>query len=163
MQGAAGTGHWSKAGRGLVPLRGLFVRDRDAYFFTTDLAGTPAEVIGSYTGRWNRATTFEEGRAHLGLETTRGWCQRTVRRAASCLFGLYPVVALLFPALPEAKRAGAVAWPGKEGTTFADALRAVRRWRWAEWVFPSAGAHTVVQKLPEPLHEIILSALAPAA
>jgi hypothetical protein len=63
-----------------VPLRGLFVRDRDAYFFTTDLAGTPAEVIGSYTGRWNRASTFEEGRAGAA------WRLRRPSRAAREIF-----------------------------------------------------------------------------
>jgi hypothetical protein len=168
VQVAEGTGHWYKSGRGLVPIRWVFVRDRDGthrdeYFFTTDPALAPAEVIGYYTGRWNLETTFEELRAHLGLETTRGWCQGTVLRAAPCLFGLYTVVALLFQALPQANRAGGVAWPGKEGTTFSDALAAVRRWLWSEWVFPQAGASAAVQKLPAPLHEIILSALAPAA
>jgi hypothetical protein len=84
--------HWYKSGRGLVPVRWVFVSDRsgshrDEYLFTTDPSLTPAEVIGLYTSRWNIETTFQELRAHLGLETTRGWCQRTVLRAAPCLFG----------------------------------------------------------------------------
>ena len=168
VQTASGTGHWYKSGRGLVPLRWVFVRDRsgthrDEYFFTTDPALAPAAVIGSYTGRWNLETTFEELRAHLGLETTRGWCPPTVVRAAPCLFGLYAVVALLFHALPAPQRRGAVHWPGKESVTFSDALAAVRRWLWAEWVFPQADGGAAVEKLPEPLREIIFSALAPAA
>src|SRR5829696_2263493 len=70
---AAGAGHWYKAGAGLVPVRWVFVRDRegthrDEYFFTTDPGLTPAEVIGHYAGRWNIETTFEELRSHLGLE-----------------------------------------------------------------------------------------------
>src|SRR5262249_62302696 len=108
-------------------------------------------------------TAFEELRAPLGLETTRGWCRNTVLRAAPCLFGLYTVVALLFQALPEAKRSGAVVWPGKAGTTFSDALAAVRRWLWSEWVFPQAPGGADLQKLPEQFREILLSALAPAA
>jgi hypothetical protein len=165
---AGGTGHRYKAGAGLVPVRWVFVRDRegrhrDEYFFSTDPALGPREVIGHYAGRWNIETTFQEVRAHLGLETTRGWCRNTVLRAAPCLFGLYSVVALRYRALPEGKRAGAVAWPGKEGTTFSDALAAVRRWLWSEWVFPQAGDGTAVQELPEPLREIILSALTSAA
>lgn len=167
--GAAwGTGHWYKAGAGLVPLRWVFVRDRagthrDEYFFTTDLTLTAATVIGHYTGRWNIETTFQELRAHLGLETTRGWCQSTVLRAAPCLFGLYTAVTLLYEALPEAKRSGAVAWPGKGAVTFSDALAGVRRWLWSEWVFPQAQGGTAVDKLPEGLRELLLSALAPAA
>jgi hypothetical protein len=165
---AAGTGQWYKSGAGLVPLRWVFVRDgsgthRDEYFFTTDLALDAAAVIGHYTGRWSIETTFQELRAWLGLGTTSGWCRQTVLRAAPCLFGLYTVVALLYRAVPEAKRSGAVAWPGKEGTTFSDALTAVRRWLWAEWVFPQADGGTAVEKLPPPLRDLILSALAPAA
>jgi hypothetical protein len=151
-----------------LPLRWVFVRDRsgthrDEYFFTTDLTLAPEAVIGHYTGRWNLETTFEELRAYLGLETTRGWCPKTVLRAAPCLFGLYTAVALLYHALPQAKRSGAIAWPGKQGTTFSDALAATRRWLWSEWVFPQAQGGTAVEKLPESLREILLSALAPAA
>jgi hypothetical protein len=165
---AGGTGHWYKAGAGLVPIRWVFVRDqegthRDEYFFTTDLTLTPQAVVGHYTGRWNIETTFAELRAHPGLETTRGWSRRTVLRAAPCLFGLYSVVALLFHALPEEKRAGAVVWPGKGDVTFSDALAAVRRWLWAEWVFPQAEGGTAINKLPPPLRDLIFSALAPAA
>ena len=168
VQLASGTGHWYKAGRGLVPLRWVFVRDRtgthrDEYFFTTDPNLSPAAVITAYTGRWNIETTFEELRAHIGLETTRGWCQQTVVRAAPCLFGLYTVVALLYQALPKAKRGGAITWPGKTETTFSDALAAVRRWLWAEWVFPQAKGGTALAKLPPRLRNLILSALAPSA
>jgi DDE superfamily endonuclease/Archaeal putative transposase ISC1217 len=163
-----GTGHWHKSGRGLVPLRWVFVHDltgthRDEYFFSTDPALSPEALISHYTARWNIETTFQELRAHLGLETTRGWCRATVRRAAPCLFGLYTAVALLYHALPEGKRRGAVTWPGQSGVTFSDALAAVRRWLWSEWVFPQAGNAAAIAKLPGPLREIILSALAPAA
>lgn len=135
-----GTGHWYKGGRGLVPVRWVFVRDvsgthRDEYFFTTDPDLTPAAVIGHYCGRWNIETTFQEARSCLGLESTRGWRKNTVLRAGPCLLGLYSVVAVLFHALPESKRAGAVSWPGKATVTFSDALCAVRRWLWAETVW----------------------------
>jgi DDE superfamily endonuclease len=162
------SGHWYKAGRGLVPVRWVFVSDRegthrDEYLFTTDPSLRPAEVVGLYCGRWNIETTFEEVRAHLGLETTRGWCKETVLRAAPCLFGLYSVVAVWFTALPGQKRSGGVAWPGKAFVTFSDALCCVRRWLWAELVFPQAGGEASVEKLPLPLRELLLTALAPAA
>ena len=72
------------------------------------------------------------------------------------------MVAVLFHALPEAKRTGAVAWPGKATVTFSDALSAVRRWLWAEAVFPQAGADTALQKLPGHVRELLLTALTPA-
>lgn len=163
-----GTGHWYKGGHGLVPIRWVFVEDRtgthrDEYLLTTDTGFTPSQVIAAYCGRWNIETTFQEGRSQLGLETTRGWCRRTVLRAAPCLLGLYSVVAVLYASLPQSHRAGSVAWPGKVGTTFSDAVRSVRRWLWAEGVFPQAGADAHLAKLPPEVRELLLSGLAPAA
>jgi hypothetical protein len=163
-----GSGCWYKSGRGLVPLCWLFVHDldgthRDDYFFCTDASLSPETIIGSYTARWNIETTFQELRAHLGLETTRGWCAQTVLRAAPCLFGLYTVVVLLYQALPESQQLGAISWPGKQSVTISDTLCAVRRWLWTKAVFPQAGNAAGIEKLPQPLREIIFSALAPAA
>jgi hypothetical protein len=162
------TGRWYKAGAGLVPIRWVFVRDRDGthrdeFFFSTDVTLDPVTIIQTYTARWNIETTFQELRALLGLETTRGWSRQTVLRMAPCLFGLYTVVALLYQALPESKREGGVDWPDKEGVTFSDALMAVRRWLWREWVFPEVGLAPVVEKLPQPLQDLLLYGLAPAA
>jgi hypothetical protein len=163
-----GTGHWYKSGAGLVPIRWVFVHDRegthrDEYFYTTDHRMTPAAIVAAYGGRWNIETTFQECRSELGLETTRGWCRNTIVRAAPCLFGLYSVVALLYHLLPAEKRSGGIQWPGKTAVTFSDAVVAVRRWVWTEGVFPRAGGHGAVQQLPDPLRELLLSALAPAA
>jgi hypothetical protein len=164
----SGTGHWYKGGRGLVPILWVFVRDlegthRDEYFFTTDLTLDAAAVIGHYAGRWNLETTFQESRAHLGLGTTRGRSRKTVLRAAPCLLGLYSVVAVLYHRLPQRKRSVRVAWPGKAGVTFSDALCAVRRWLWAEGVLPQAGARGAIEKLPRPVRELLLATLASAA
>jgi hypothetical protein len=115
------------------------------------------------TRRWNIEATFQELRCCLGLETTRGWCQKTVLRAAPCLFGLYSVVAVLYHTLPEPGRTGAVVWPGKATVTISDALSSVRRWLWGECVFPQAGCAGGLEKLPEPLREMLLVALTPAA
>ena len=162
-----GTGHWHKPGRGLVPVRWVFVHDvtgahRDGYFFTTDPALPPAAVAGHYGRRWNIETTFQELRSPPGLEATRGWCRSTVLRLAPCLFGRYTAVVALYRALPPAKRSGSVGWPGKATVTFSDALTAVRRWLWADSIFAQAGGDRSVAKLPAPLRELIFSALAPA-
>jgi DDE superfamily endonuclease len=165
---ATGTGHWYKAGEGLVPIVWVFVKDRsgthrDEYFFSTDPTMTAVAMIEAYAGRRNLETTFQEARCCLGLESTRGWCRRTVLRAAPCLFGLYTVVALLHRELPESKRVGRVEWPGKTGVTSSDALTSVRRWLWRGWVLPQAGGGVAVEQLPESFHKILFYALAPAA
>ena len=96
-----GTGHWYRSGEGLVEVLWVFVHDltgthRDEYFFTTDVTMTATRVIETFTGRWlisdcwMNTVTFQEVRADLGVETTRGWIERTVLRAEPCLFCLYP-------------------------------------------------------------------------
>jgi hypothetical protein len=87
-----GTGHWYKCGEKLVPLVWGFVRDqggthRDEYFFSTDPEMTAVAMIAACRGRRNPETTFQEMRCPLGPQSTRGWCRRTVVRAAPCLFG----------------------------------------------------------------------------
>jgi DDE superfamily endonuclease len=164
-----GTGSWYKAGAGLVPVRWVYVHDltgthRDEYLYSTDVSLSPQEIIEHYTRRWNIETTFEELRAYLGLETTRGWCPQTVLRAEPCLFGLYSLVALLYGQLPgEAQEQGGLDWDGKQAVTFSDAISAVRRWLWADWVFARGGHAAAFAKLPEPLRQAVLYALAPAA
>jgi hypothetical protein len=165
----SGVGWWYKSGVGLVAIRWVYVHDltgthRDDYLYSTDVMLTPAEIIEKYTQRWNIETTFEELRAYLGLETTHGWCRPTVLRAEPCLFGLYSVVALLYEQLPaEAQEQAGVEWEGKEAVTFSDAITAVRRWLWLNWGFEKAGHDAALKKLPLPLRQALLYALAPAA
>jgi hypothetical protein len=103
-------------------------------------------------------------RSYLGLETTCGWTERTVLRVAPSLFGLYTVVAALYMRLPaRRRRVGVLAWVGKEDVTFSDALTAVRRWLWADWVFAIPGHSTAFSKLSRPFQQLLLAGLAPAA
>ena len=165
----SGTGQWYKSGEGLVPVGWVFVRDktgthRDDYFFSTDPAMTSRPVVEAYTGRWSLETTFQEMRPYLGLETTRGRREATVLRRAPCLFGLFSVVALLYERLPARWTRGAgVEWPGKSERTFSDAITAVRRWLWVDWVFARHGFSEPFSKLPRAFRQGLLSALAPAA
>jgi hypothetical protein len=169
VQIVSGTGQWYKSGQGLVAVRWVYVHDltgshRDEYFFTTDVGLSAREVIETYVGRWNEETTFQEMRSYLGLETTRGWTEKTVLRAAPCLFGAYTVVACLYSQLPR-RYAGVrgVDWAGKQAVTFSDAITAVRRWLWVEWVFAIPGYREPLEKLPRPFRCLLLHALAPAS
>jgi hypothetical protein len=164
-----GVGHWYRSGAELVAVRWVYVHDltgthRDDYLYSTDPAMRAEAIVEEYTGRWNIETLFQEMRAHLGLETTRGRSRATVLRAAPCLFGLYGVVALLYEGLRERGQAvGPVQWAHKRVVTFSDALSAVRRWLWAEWVFARVDQDQAFAKLPDTLKEIVMYALAPAA
>ena len=159
-----GTSHWHKGGEGLVAVRWVFVEDltgthRDECFFTTDVDLTPKQILEASTGRWAIEATFEETREHVGLETTRGRCARTILRAEPCLFGLYTLVALWFSELPEKEReTPAVGWTGqeKETLTFSDAITLVRRRIWRVWILESPRHATALQKLsPKEKHTLL--------
>ncbi len=164
-----GTGQWYKSGGGLVAVRWVYVHDRtgthrDDYLYTTEVGRTAQQVIETYTGRWSIETTFQDARSYLGLGTTRGRCKNTVLRAEPCLLGLYTVVALLYWRLPTAVQEDwQVVWLGKESMAFSDAITAVRRWLWEDWVFARAGHDAAFAKLPAALKEALLYGLAPAA
>lgn len=166
VEAITGTGQWYKSGQGLVAVRWVYVHDatgthRDEYLYSTDLSLSAEQIIGSYTSRWHIETTFEEMRSYLGLETTQGWCEQTVVRLAPCLFGLYSVVALLYHGLPQEQRGTVVNWPGKEGVTFSDAILCVRRWLWQKWVFRQTEGGDLLEKLPQPLQQVLFAAITP--
>ena len=162
----SGTGHWYKAGQGLVEVRWVFVHDlsgthRDEYFSSTALTLSAQEIIEAYVARWNLETTFEEMRSGLGLGTTRGRKKETVLREEPCLFGLYSVVVCLYSLMPKGYAKVYVKWAGKEGITFSDALSGVRRWLWVEWVFQVLGQKEAFKNLSKGFQEVLLNGLAP--
>ena len=157
-----GTGHWYRAGEGIVEVLWVYVHDlsgthRDEYFYTTDLHLTAKQVVEYFTGRWSIEVTFQEARAHVGVETTRGWSRQTVLRAEPCLLVLYSVIALWFAALPESDRKDlAVEWAGKVTITYSDAVTFVRRDLWRHWIFANPAYRPVVEKLsPKQRRELI--------
>jgi hypothetical protein len=165
----SGTGQWYRAGDGLVAVKWVYVEDRTGthrpqYFFTTDVAWTPQQIVESYTGRWNIETTFQEMRSYLKLEKTRGWKERTVLRTAPCLFGLYGVIALWYAELPARwQKPRAVSRSNPDVVTFSDAITAVRRWLWSEWVFATPTHKPAFAKIPPRLRDLLLRGLAPTA
>lgn len=152
-----------------VEIRWVFVHDltgthRDEYFFTTDISLSPKAIIEIYTGRWSIETMFQEMRAYLGLETTRGRTRSTVLCAAPMLFGLYTLVVLLYVQMPSRwKTVDGICWSGKSTVTFSDVITRVRCGLWAEWVFETIGKHHAFSKLPHRFRDAILHTLAAAA
>jgi hypothetical protein len=168
-------GHWYKGGGGLVDLRWVFVRDvqgthRDQYFYGTDPSLTPEQIVTLYTARWSIEATFQEVREHLGFETTKRWCRRSVTRAGPCLLGLYSLVTLVYAELARRRGGPAIhATPGyapfdsaqgEAEPTFSDALFAVRRVLWAETILKRAPVAAVVPKLPGRFTGFLLDQLA---
>lgn len=97
-----------------------------------------------FVRRWTMEVTFEEARAHLGIETQRPWNDVAIARTTPALFGLYALVTLMAQALPksEARVVRTVAWYAKTQPTFSDAIAVVRRELWSHCHFSMSGAKT---------------------
>jgi hypothetical protein len=133
------TAVWRHSGRPVVPIRWVLLRDPLGRFspqalLCTDAARDPLQIIGWFILRWQVEVTFQEARAHLGVETQRQWSDRAVARTTPCLFGLFSIVTLLAAQLGQRARTAVWidSWYRKSHPTFADALAAVRRQIWRE-------------------------------
>ena len=73
--------------------------------------------------------TYEEARAHLGIETQRQWSDLAIRRATPTLLGLFSLVTLLAHQLLQGRDLPVrhAAWYTKTQPTFVDTLALVRR------------------------------------
>jgi hypothetical protein len=114
--------------------------------------------VRRFVHRWTIETTFEESRAHLGLETQRQWSDRAMVRTTPCLFGLYSVVALLAHALhPDGKiPVPRTAWYHKSQATFGDVLAAVRQHLWGTLGYSTSAHDPDLVEIPcADLHRLI--------
>jgi hypothetical protein len=136
---ASATAVWRHGGLPVVPIRWVLVRDPENRFapqalLCTDLDRAPAQIVSWFVRRWSVEVTFQEARAHLGVETQRQWSDKAIARTTPCLLALFSIVTLLAARLPARERARVTtaAWYAKPRPTFVDALAAVRYALWRE-------------------------------
>ncbi len=164
------TALWYTPGWAPVALRFVLVRDpegklQDAAFLCTNLQATPAQILHWVVMRWSVEVTFEEARAHLGIETQRQWSDLAIARTTPVLLGLFSLVTLLALRLcPEGRIPVEVtAWYHKPEATFADCLAVVRQQIWrARYLVNSAPQADFVQ-FPREAFELLLNDLPLAA
>jgi hypothetical protein len=120
-----------------VAIRDVLVADpegklRMEAFFCTDLQATPEQILAWVVMRWSVEVTFEEARAHLGLETQRQWSDQAIARTTPVLLALFSLVTMLALKLSSGGQipVPATAWYHKAEPTFADCLALVRRHLW---------------------------------
>ena len=82
----------------------------------------------SFIKRWTIEVTFEESRAHLGVETQRQWSDLAIERSTPSLLGLYSLVAVMGQELHPSGDMPVLrtAWYRKTEATFSDVLAVVR-------------------------------------
>src|ERR671916_323028 len=94
---ASGTAVWYHPGLPVVPLRWVLIRDPHGAFepqalLSTDLTVAPWQILEWFVLRWQLEVTFEEARAHLGIETQRQWSDLAILRTTPTLLGVFSLV-----------------------------------------------------------------------
>jgi len=165
----SGISLWYTPGKPPVCIRWVVVRDpsgecEDTPILCTDLQATTQQIIEWFVLRWNIEVTFQELRAHLGVETQRQWSDRAIGRTTPCLFGLFSIITLMASRLLEQKDLpiAQTAWYHKEQATFSDVIAFVRRSLWAERYFFDSFSETNLTKFPTELVDELLSQLSEA-
>jgi hypothetical protein len=132
----------------------------------TDLQVAPVHVIQWFVLRWQLEVTFQEVRAHLGVETQRQWSDLAISRTTPVLFGLFSWVTLAAHLLQGSTPIPIrhAAWCHKVLPTFSDAIALVRQhlWPWSE-AFSLSPSDLDMVKIPRSLLTRLVDTLSYAA
>lgn len=157
---ATGTAVWYHPGKPVVPIRWVLVRDPSGKrapmaLLSTNPQLSAEEILRAYVQRWQMEVTFEEARAHLGIESQRQWSDKAIERSTPIRLALFSLITLIARELPQ-PAARQSAWYTKPNPTFTDSLAAVRRALWKQMHFSMSASKADVQKnKPDPLSSLI--------
>jgi hypothetical protein len=161
---------WYKSGHEPVSIRWVLVRDPESEFdpqafVSTKPEHTPLQMLTWFVRRWRMEVTFEEARAHVGIETQRQWSDLAIARTTPALFGLFSIVTLMADQLIKSQKIAVrtAAWYEKELPTFADAMALVRRCLWSNCHFSTSNQKRDVLKVPRSLFERLTDTVSYAA
>jgi hypothetical protein len=137
MELTSQTAVWYHHGKAPLPLRWVLLRDPQGEYspmavLSTTLSYAPAQIAQWYIQRWQVEVTFEEARAHLGLETQRQWSDKAIARTTPALLGLFSWVTLAAHVLQfdQPLLVRQAAWYHKSRPTFSDTIAFVRSYLW---------------------------------
>lgn len=162
----SGTAVWYHSGMPVVPLRWVLMRDPQGKFkpqalLCTDWTVKPIQILKWFVRRWRVEVTFQEVRAHLGVETQRQWNDWAILRTTPALLGLFSLVTLLAHQQVKCGKLPVrqAAWYVKRWPTFSDALRVVRQHLWRRMSFRMSHRKTNMQKRQTSIWERYADAL----
>jgi len=163
---ASRTAVWYHPGKPPLPIRWVLIRDpkgefRSQALLCTDPHVDAVQIVKWFVMRWQLEVTFQEVRAHLGVETQRQWSDWAIARTTPALLGLFSLVTLL---AHRSTRRGKLpirqaAWYAKPLPTFSDALAVVRHQLWQALSFHTSVPEADMQKVPRVLLERFTDAL----
>ena len=156
MEITSGTAVWYHNGKAPVPIRWVLIRDPLGEYdpiavLCTSLTYASLQIAEWFVQRWQLEVTFEEVRAHLGVETQRQWSDKAIARTTPLLLGLFSWVTLAahilqsHTSLPPRQ----AAWYSKTLPTFSDTIAFVRFHLWPRsHIFCMSSLEPDMVKLP---------------
>lgn len=167
MELTTATAVWYHSGMAPAALRWALIRDPQGCYapvalLSTDRALTAPQIANWFVQRWQLEVTFEEARAHLGVESQRQWSDLAIARTTPILLGLFSWAALLAHRMLEHRQVTVLqaAWYVKPYPTFSDVLSWVRRALWlSSDLFSMSGYDAEIVKMPRPLLDRLLDTL----
>ena len=154
---ATGKAVWYHSGKPPVMIRWVLVRDPKGGFkpqalLSTDVALEARQIVGFFVRRWTMETTFQEAKAHLGVEGQRQWNPLAVARTTPLRLALFSLVTLIVDQQPAWQTSvRQAAWYKKALPTFSDALAQVRRHLWRQLAFCMSEENADSRKPPADL------------
>jgi hypothetical protein len=99
VQVVSATTVWYHLGMPPLPIRWVLVRHPHGEFaaqalLCTDPTVDPVQILEWFVLRWRLEVTWQEARAHLGMETPRQWNALAIVRTTPALLGLFSIVTL---------------------------------------------------------------------
>jgi hypothetical protein len=167
---ASATAVWYHSGKPLVPLRWVLIREVLGQFepqalLSTDQEVAAPQIVAWFVLRWQVEVTFEEARAHLGVETQRQWSDLAIMRTTPALLGLFSLVTVFAHQLLQGQvlTVRQAAWYQKALPTCSDTLAFVRRELWPVSISWMSGSKDDVVIIPKALFDRLTDTLAFAA
>ncbi len=162
----SGTSLWYTPGFAPVHIKWVVVRDpegklRTEAFFCTDLTASVEQILEWFVCRWNIEVTFEDLRAHLGLETQRQWSDKAIARTTPALFGLFSLIVLMALDILKGDVLPVLncAWYKKSDASFSDVIALVRRHIWSSRYLANSSQNHDFTNSNEDLFKIMLEQL----
>ena len=136
-------------------------KEKDDFFFTTDLALSACDVLECYGDRWAIEDTFKNAKQSLGVQEPQTYKGQGPERAAALGLWLYSVVWFWYlQRKPSERIFWVMPWYSEKAVpSFADALSCLRRELWGQrikWMFGKSSVH-------DHKFEFLIEALATAA
>jgi hypothetical protein len=132
-------------------------KERDDFFFTTDLSSSPEEVVSCYAGRWSIEDTFRGVKQYLGGQDPQTWRGKGPERAAAFSLILYSVIWLFYIQTQGGRKTWiSLPWyPRKTTPSFVDALAFLRRLLWRQRIFSGSESPSLLPEIAEGLIDVL--------